>query len=347
MAKKATHSNKTSKGKAKPQAQAQAQEQAQSSLQAEEAAPQPDQTDVQHSLMAEPEAPQQDANTSTMGFVGQQSLGLDDLLGGLMGGSAAGGMQPQAGGLDLGAILGGMQPQAGGLDLGAILGGLLGGMGQGGMPGAMPGGAGTGMGMGGPLDGIIGPMADDLSSRLGVPREVIMMGAMFLASKLLSGGMQSQQGSATGDYSTQPSMPDMQQGGGIDLGAILGGLLGGGAAQGGASQSGGMPDLGSILGGMMSQAPAGDGPPQGGANLPPAPADEGEVLGRIGQPIGDAAPSSQPVGPSGSIHINGLTANTLHGSDMVSEFAQYAGVDEDTAERSLSALMQVMGGDQR
>jgi hypothetical protein len=314
MAKKATHSKKTSKGKA------------QSSLQAEEAAQQPQpQDDVQRSLTAEPEAPQHDAGSDAMGFAGQQSLGLDDLLGGLMGGSAAGGMQTQAGGLDLGAILGG----------------LLGGMGQGGMPGAMPGGAGTGMGMGGPLDGIIGPMADDLSSRLGVPREVIMMGAMFLASKLLSGGMQSQQGSATGDYSTQPGMPDMQQGGGIDLGAILGGLLGGGAAQ---SQGGSMPDLGSILGGMMPQAPTGDGHPQGGANLPSAPADEGEVLGRIGQPIGDAEPSSQP---AGSIQINGLTANTLHGSDMVSEFAQYAGVDEDTAERSLSALMQVMGGDQR
>jgi hypothetical protein len=190
MAKKATNSKKTTKGKA------------QSSLQAEAAAPQAQQQqdDVQRSLTAEPEAPQQDAGRDAMGFAvaGQQSLGLDDLLGGLMGGSAAGGMQTQAGGLDLGAILGG----------------LLGGMGQGGMSSGMP--SGTGAGMGSPLDGIIGPMADDLSSRLGVPREVIMMGAMFLASKLLSGGMQGPQGS--GPMNDYPSQPDMQQGGGIDLG---------------------------------------------------------------------------------------------------------------------------------
>ncbi len=152
----------------------------------------------------------------------ENELGLDlgSLLGGLMGGEQQGGMpnMPQGGqgGLDLGSLLGGLMgggqqggmpnmPQGGqgGLDLGSLLGGLMGGGQQGGMPGM----AGT------PLDGIIGGVADDLSAKTGLPKQIITMGAMFLISKLLSGGDQ---------------QPGAQQAGGLDLGGLLGGLLGGG-----------------------------------------------------------------------------------------------------------------------
>ncbi len=153
-----------------------------------------------------------------------QGLDLGSLLGGLMGGEQQGGMpnmqQGGQGGLDLGSLLGGLmggeqqggmpnmqQGGQGGLDLGSLLGGLMGGGQQGGMPGMT----------GTPFDGIIGGVADDLSAKTGLPKQIITMGAMFLISKLLAGG-----GPQPGDQ-----QPGAQQAGGLDLGGLLGGLLGG------------------------------------------------------------------------------------------------------------------------
>jgi hypothetical protein len=231
------------------------------------------------------------------------------------------------------------------LDLGAILGGITGGA-----SGNMPGGMGAG-----PLDGLIGPLVDGLAKRTGLPREIVMMGAMFLISKMFSGGMQ-QGGQPIDPFGGQSGFPPDAAGGmgGLDLGSILGGLLGGGAGpgfppQGGAEYppSGGMPggiDLGSILGGMMGQDPMGGPPPSAPSEDPSgpsqAPAGQGEVLGKIGRKI-DETPASGA--PAGGIRINGLTAGELHGSDMVNEFAQYAGLDEETAERSLAELMRAIG----
>ena len=124
-----------------------------------------------------------------------QGLDLGSLLGGLMGGEQQGGMP------------GMQQGGQGGLDLGSLLGGLMGGGQQGGMPGMT----------GTPFDGIIGGVADDLSAKTGLPKQIITMGAMFLISKLLAGG-----GPQPGDQ-----QPGAQQAGGLDLGGLLGGLLGG------------------------------------------------------------------------------------------------------------------------
>jgi len=114
-------------------------------------------------------------------------------------------------GLDLNSILsglmGGGQPgQAGGLDLSGLLGGLLGGMPD---MNSMMGAAGT------PFDDIVSSVASDLSAKTGLPKDLITMGAMFLISKLMMGGIggSGQQG---------------EQAGGIDLGALMGGILGGG-----------------------------------------------------------------------------------------------------------------------
>lgn len=197
-----------------------------------------------------------------------QNLDLGSILGGLMGGGQQGGLpDTQAG--------------AGGLDLGSLLGGLLGGSMGGGQMGGM--GAQTGGMAGTPFDGILGGIAGDLSQKTGLPKEIITMGAMFLISKLMSGGLGggNQQQSGT-------------QAGGLDLGAILGGLLGGGAMPG------------------MDQ-----GSPQQGD----------EVLGKIGQQIGDGLNSPH------------LTAGGLQQSGLVSEFSQMSGLSEDEAAQSLNQIV--------
>jgi hypothetical protein len=187
-----------------------------------------------------------------------QSLGLDlgSILGALMGGAggAQTGMPGQPGAT---GDMSQMGAQAGGLDLGALLGGLLGGGTPDAGSGRMPDQAG---GMGTPFDGIIGSVAGDLSAKTGLPKEIITMGAMFLISKLMTGGLNNNQ--------------EGGQPGGLDLGALLGGLLGGG----------GMPGMG---GAGMEQ-----GLPQaaaGGINTP----QEGEVLGKIGKQIGNSLNSPQ------------------------------------------------------
>jgi hypothetical protein len=206
-----------------------------------------------------------------------QGFGLDlgSLLGGLMGGQTTGRSMPDQ-----------MDPagaQAGGLDLGSLLGGLLGGMGggqMGGMP-DMSGQMGGTPGMGGsPLDGILGGVAGDLSAKTGLPKEIITMGAMFLISKLMSGGLggNSQSGG---------------QSGGLDIGAILGGLLGGG----------GMPGLPGMDQGLPQQDAGGLNTPQGG-----------EVLGKIGKQINDGLNS--PGLTAGGMQQNGLASEFAEMSGM-------------------------------
>ncbi len=335
----------------------------QNTLNANDAATPPMQqtnSDVQNTLH------DKDADTSPLSEVqDRQSLGLDSILGAILGGAGGGGQMPQqpqgrgtAADDPLGAILGGMMSQgsgqmpssamgaqAGGLDLGSILGGLLGGgLGGGGMQAGM---------MGGVAGALLGPLADSISEKTGLPRAVVMAGATFLLSKLMSGGLQ---GSVPAGNvgSTAQNMPT-QPNGGIDLGSILGGLLGGG----GMPQGSGMPtqgapgeiDLGSILGGMMSQTPvegSGQMPqqpqaPQGGVDVPTG----DKVLGRIGQSMD--SPPSQPA-QAGGIRIQGLVAGNepqfLQDQGLVSEFAQQSGLDEQTAEQSLSAILRAMQGEQ-
>ncbi|BCX02221.1 MAG: hypothetical protein KatS3mg053_0159 [Candidatus Roseilinea sp.] len=192
------------------------------------------------------------------------------------------------------------------LDLGSILGGLMGGTSP---ASSQP----SGMGMGSPLGGLIGPIVDDVARKLGIPRELAMLGAMFLMSKLLGGALGGQPSQQA------PQMPGGQAPGEIDLGSILGGLLGG----------------------MEGMPPA---PGQAGTGAPPSGA--GEVLGKIGQAMSD---SEQPQsGQRGGILIQGLTAGHagqfLTDNNLTGEFAQFAGVDQETAERSLAALLEALSG---
>ena len=301
----------------------------------------------------------------------EQNLGLDSILGAVLGGGSQQNMPQQAGNDPLSSILGSMMggdtqqqmpssamgAQAGGLDLGSVLGGLLGGgLGGGNMQSGMIGGA---------AGAVLGPLADSISEKTGLPKAIVMAGAAFLLSKLLSGG---QQGAPTGSMPQLPQQQDTQAGG-IDLGSILGGLLGGGnmggampqqqmPQQGG--QAGGI-DLGSILGsilggGMGGAQPQQDdtaypdpqaqqqAPQQGGVQVP----SNDKVLGKIGQAIGDAGtaqPSSQ-----GGIRIQGLTPGNEHqflkDNGLITEFAQQSGIDEHTAAQSLTAVLSALQGGQ-
>jgi hypothetical protein len=197
------------------------------------------------------------------------------------------------------------------LDLGSILGGLMGGASPSSSPPA------GGMMGGGLLGSLIGPLVDDVARKFGIPRELAMLGAMFLVNKLL-GGSSSQQ--------LPPQMPGSagqpgQVPGEIDLGTILGGLLGG----------------------MVGASPTGSS----GAGSPPAGGDE--VLGRIGQAATGADQPQQP-GQAGGILIQGLIASNAgklrNDGNLVGEFAQFAGVDAETAERSLNALFEAVSGRQ-
>jgi hypothetical protein len=201
-----------------------------------------------------------------------QNLGLDlsSILGGLMGG---GGQIP------------GQTGAQGGLDLGGLLGGLLGGMGGGAMGsqmGGVPDMSGGQMDMGGmgtPFDGIIGSVAGDLSAKTGLPREIITMGAMFLISKLLMGGLNNNE---------QGGQP-----GGLDLGALLGGLLGGG----------GMPGFPGMDQGLPQQDAGGIDAPQ-----------QDQVLGKIGKQIGDGLNS--PGLTYSGMQQNGLASEFAQMSGM-------------------------------
>ncbi|MFC1465023.1 MAG: hypothetical protein ACFLMY_09255 [Candidatus Brachytrichaceae bacterium NZ_4S206] len=226
------------------------------------------------------------------------------------------------------------------LDLGSILGGLMGGTAP---ASSYPSSA----GMGGPLGGLIGPIVDDVARKLGIPRELAMLGAMFLMSKLLGGALGGQPAQQA------PQMPSGQAPGEIDLGSILGGLLGGMGGQMSqqtpqtpSGQAPGEIDLGSILGGLLGgmggqMPPAGS---QGGVGTPPSGA--GEVLGKIGQAMSDAGQPQS--GQQGGILIQGLTAGNagqfLNDNNLTGEFAQFAGVDPETAERSLAALLEALSG---
>ncbi|MCG3140002.1 MAG: hypothetical protein HDKAJFGB_00948 [Anaerolineae bacterium] len=159
----------------------------------------------------------------------------DQVLGSLSGASGPGMNNPAAGGPDLGGLLGalmgggGAQGGAQGGDLGGLLGGLLGGqagqsndpvMGMlggllGGMGGASPnagamGGANTGM------NAALAPLADMLSEKLGLPREVAMTAMAIIVPMILSklaGGGQTRGGDPLGGAERSQGMsfsPDEQ-----------------------------------------------------------------------------------------------------------------------------------------
>jgi hypothetical protein len=229
----------------------------------------------QGSLNADEEIEQNEQNVPE----NVQGLDLGAILGGLMGGGQPSGMPDS------------QQGGQGGLDLGSLLGGLLGGQ-MGGQPGSMPDAGAMGGMAGTPFDGIIGGVAGDLSQKTGLPKEIITMGAMFLVSKLMSG--------ALGGNQEQGG----QQAGGLDLGGLLGSILGGGGLPG---MDQGMPQQGGM------SAPQGD-----------------EVLGKIGKQIGEGLNSPQ------------LTAGGLQQSGLASEFSQMSGLSEDEAAQSLNQIVNAL-----
>ncbi len=86
---------------------------------------------------------------------------------------------------------------------------------------------------------------------------------------------------------------------------------------------------------------------QGGVNAP-----EDKVLGKIGESMNSAPqqPAQAPQVPQGGIRIQGLVAGQeqqfLQDRGLVSEFAQQEGVDEQTAEQSLTAILSALAGGQ-
>ena len=138
------------------------------------------------------------------GLTGDESerQGGDDVLGSLSsaGGSGLGDM-PSGGG-DLGGLLGGLMGGAGaqgGGDMGSLLGGLLGGQGGqggdammgmlggllGGMGGASPN-AGAMGGMNTGMNAALAPLADLLSEKLGISREMAMTAMAIIVPMILS-----------------------------------------------------------------------------------------------------------------------------------------------------------------
>ncbi len=194
-------------------------------------------------------------------------------------------------GLDLNSILGGLmgggQPgQAGGIDLSGLLGGLLGGLPD---MSSMMGAAGA------PYDDIVGSVANDLSAKTDLPKEIISMGAMFLISKLMMGGIggSGQQG---------------EQAGGIDLGALMSSILGGGGLPGmdqGLSQQDASDD--------DSQSQQGD-----------------QVLAKIGKQIDEG------------LNSQALTVSGMQQNGLASEFAEMSGLSEDEAAQSLGQIVDAL-----
>lgn len=147
---------------------------------------------------------------------------LSDLLGGMMGGQGGQGNMPAGGDLGsvLGGILGGMGDTQGGMPsrtssqgssgdpMSDLLGSILGGGGAsnvggqsndplGSILGGMFGGGQTGAsgGMGG-LNSILSPLADAVSQKTGIPRDVAMTAMAIIVpmviNKLMSGGQENQ-----------------------------------------------------------------------------------------------------------------------------------------------------------
>lgn len=133
-------------------------------------------------------ASQRDAMAGMLGALlggqgGAPAQGGGDVLGSLSGASAPGmGGMPSGGG-DLGSLLGGLmggQGGQGGDAMMGMLGGLLGGMG-----GASPNaGAMNGANMG--MNSALAPLADMLSEKLGLPREVAMTAMAIIVPMILS-----------------------------------------------------------------------------------------------------------------------------------------------------------------
>lgn len=123
---------------------------------------------------------------------GQQGDAMGDMLGALMGG------QDAQGGGDLGGLLGGLMGGQGGQDGDAMmgmLGGLLGGMGGASANAGAMGGMNTGM------NAALAPLADMLSEKLGISREMAMSAMAIIVPMILSklaGGGQARSGDPLG-----------------------------------------------------------------------------------------------------------------------------------------------------
>lgn len=124
---------------------------------------------------------------------GQQGASQGDAMGDMLG-ALMGGQDAQGGGGDLGGLLGGMlggQGGQGGDAMMGMLGGLLGGMGGASTNAGAMGGMNTGM------NAALAPLADMLSEKLGIPREMAMSAMAIIVPMILSklaGGGQARSG---------------------------------------------------------------------------------------------------------------------------------------------------------
>lgn len=178
--------------------------------------------------------------------------------------------------------------------------------------------------------------------------------------------------------SSQPDLDAMLGGGGQqaddqpDLGSLLG-MLGGG------QQAGGQPDLGSLLGMLGGGQSAQGGDPLGGllgggsssGAVSGGPFDSlvGPIAEKLGLPpqvvgmvvtfLANALLAGKAGSRSGAdssaadldqvlamVDSGQMDSRALHGNQLVQDLSQQTGLDEQTAARSIGAVVDALGGQQ-
>ena len=173
-----------------------------------------------------------------------------------------------------------------------------------------------------------------------------------------SSGQQSSQmdlGSLLGGLTAGGGQPGSGQ---MDLGSLLGGLMGGGTAQGGDPLSGllgGLMGSGSGSGGMGGPFDALAGPLAEKLGISPQIASMvimflanallgGKAGSRSGAVNTDSAADLSDV--VNMLNSGQVDSQALHSNQLVQDLSQQTGLDEQTAARSIGAVVDMLGGQQ-
>jgi hypothetical protein len=178
-----------------------------------------------------------------------------------------------------------------------------------------------------------------------------------LLQGLMGGAGQSQQGAgglggleALLGGGGQAAQSTQSAQGGLDLGSLLGGLLGGGQSQQATSSSSGLGGLlGGVAGGGQSNS-ALTGIVQGLAQQLGLPAPIAHIVAAfvLSKLMGSGSGRSLNVEElSGLLNSQGsVDTNYVQSTGLVEELSQQSGLDPETASRSLTAVLNMMGGAQ-
>jgi hypothetical protein len=144
--------------------------------------------------------------------------------------------------------------------------------------------------------------------------------------------------------------PSSQDQGGLDMGSLLGGLLGGGSGGASNTSSGGL-DIGSLLGGLLGGGQS-SAAASTSSNSPLAPiidalAKKLGISPQIASVVVSLVLSKMAAGQTGSrgvgINLDELAGNMGASTGMVEELVQQTGLDHETASRSLTTALNMMG----